>query len=590
MRFPMLIAIFSAAVALHAQVAQTGATPPAVPNPKGRLEGRVLSSATGEPVRKATLRLRMVGTVGIATGPADNSTMVGTSDAEGKFVFEEVDAGRYSLSAERSGFVQQTYNARSGRGATPLTFDAGQQIKDIVFKLVPQAVISGKVVDEDGDPIQRVQIQALRYVYNLGKRQLMPTGGVSSNPDGTFMIGNLAAGRYYLAATEMRAAMMGERTTAKGPVEGYVMTYFPSAIDASAAAPVDIIAGQELRGMDIRMRKQPVYSIRGTISAPAPAKNVMLMLVPTANQATFMMGRNNAMVREKDGGFEFSNVAPGTYLIQSQNVRINGENSAPLVARHEVTVGDHNIEDLVVALSPMLELSGTIKIEGGDWNAGVQQAQQRSAAANGTAAPGTPGSSRPQPTVQLMVSQGGIAFNGAPNAHASDDGTFQVKNVAPEKYRVSVFGIPDGTYVKSIRFAGQDVARSDLDLTSGSGGQIEVLISPNAADLSGVVRDSNGASMAGVMITMWNPANEFEPPKGAGADQNGAFKIRNVAPGDYKLIAWEDLEPGLAQNPDFRKRFDTQAISVSLKDNSHESVEVKVTPKDVIDAEVAKVS
>ena len=590
MRFRLLFAIFSAAAALRAQVAQTG--PTADSKPKARLEGRVLSLTTGEAIRKVTLRLRMNGTVGIATGPVNNSTLVSTSDAEGKFTFEDVDPGRYTLAAERSGFVTQTYSARSGnRGGTPLTLDSGQQIKDIVFKLVPQAVLSGKVVDEDGDPLTGLQIQVFRYTYNRGSRQLQPFGGNNTNPDGTFMIGNLAAGRYFLAAMDMRSMNMGgpqERSTKKGPEEAYVMTYFPNANDASSAAPIDVTAGQEIRGIEIRMRKQPVFSIRGKVAVNAPVQNMALMLISKSNETMFF-GRQTSAVRDKEGNFEFRHVVAGSYVIQNNpNMRINGESVTSLAARYEVTVSDHNLEDIAVPLAPLVEITGTLKLEGGTAKPTAPQTQQRSTTpTRGDASGNTAGFDVPQqPNISLNVSQG-ISFN-ASNVRANDDGTFQLKNVAPEKYRVNVFGIPDGTYVKSIRFGGQDVTKSELDLTAGSGGTLEILLSATAADVSGVVRDADGKTVGGVFISMWIPG-ETDQPKAATTDQNGGFRIRNIAPGAYRLVAWEDVEPGLALDPEFRKRFESLAVSVSLQDNSHESVEAKLTPKDVIDAEAAKV-
>src|SRR5262249_42923814 len=154
-----------------------------------------------------------------------------SSDGAGKFHFEGIEPGRYLLSAERSGYVQQVYGARgSNRAGLPLTVTAGGRLADLTIPLTPQGIISGKIEDEDGDPVTGVQMFVYRMGYQGGQKQLMPAGGANVNPDGTFMAGNLNPGRYYLSAMDRRAMMMGgmmERSGNRAPEEGYLTTYYP---------------------------------------------------------------------------------------------------------------------------------------------------------------------------------------------------------------------------------------------------------------------------------------------------------------------------------------------------------------------------
>jgi protocatechuate 3,4-dioxygenase beta subunit len=555
-------------------LAQVSPAPPAdKPKEKSKVEGRVTSLATGEPVRKATLRLRGAMTAQ-PVNAADIPAYQSITDNEGKFLFEDIDPGRYTLMAERAGFVRQTYGASSPtRPGTLLTLDPGQHLKDLVFKLTPQGVITGKAGDEDGDPLPNISVQVYRQAYVRGKKQLQQTGSAMANAEGVFTVANLAPGRYYLSASDTRVMMPGmrERQGRRGPEEGYVPTYYPNATDPSAAAAIDVAAGAEVRGIEIRLRKTRVFHIAGKVVSPGTLQNTMLMLTPrNPSSGSVNFFRPTMSMVRGDGGFEFGNVQPGTYVIQNQPTGMNNTESAPLVVRHEVTIGDESIEDLVLSMAPGPEIKGTFKTEGAD--------------------PKAPATPAVRPRITLMVTEG-MSFN-TPQAQANDDGTFQLRGIAPNKYMVNVFGLPDGTYVKSVRFGGQEVLSAGLDLTSGSGGTIEITLSANAADVSGVVRDSKGSAVKGVQVTLWNPTaaptGVYEPPKFANTDQNGAFRIRNLAPGQYKIVAWEDIEPGLSQDPGFRSHFESQASSVTLRDNSHESVEVKVVPKEAIDAEIAK--
>src|SRR5262245_3772131 len=107
------------------------------------IEGRAVNLVTGEPVRRAILTLRPAGQQG--------SPRSATSDSAGRFLFESVPPGTYRLSAERTGFLRQDYGGRpSSSTGAPLSISAGQPITGLIFKLTPQGVISGRVLDEEG--------------------------------------------------------------------------------------------------------------------------------------------------------------------------------------------------------------------------------------------------------------------------------------------------------------------------------------------------------------------------------------------------------------------------------------------------------
>jgi len=171
--------------------------PPDQPQDKGRIEGILVNQVNGQPLRKGTVSLRIT-----VTGPqpanasTPNSYSV-SSDAEGKFVFEQVDPGRYTLMADRPGYIHATY--RSSAGAS-LNVGPGQTVKNIRFVITPQGVIAGHVVDEDGDPITEVRVQAMRWATSNGVRRLEYRQQIPVDDQGNFRIGNLPAGRYILSA------------------------------------------------------------------------------------------------------------------------------------------------------------------------------------------------------------------------------------------------------------------------------------------------------------------------------------------------------------------------------------------------------
>ena len=199
----------------------------------------------------------------------------------------------------------------------------------------------------------------MRFTYIGGRKQLQPSGGTTTNDLGEYRLINLAPGRYYVNATDRRAVpnFAGERRGRAGEVqEGNITTYYPDAADVSSAVAVDVAAGSEVRGMDVRLLQAKVYSVRGkTVDAAGVPPSAFLTLTRKesgGNLPAVLNGGGTSQLRP-DGTFEFRNIVPGTYVLQlGQVISVNGNQPANLVGRAEVTVGGSNIDDLVLPLVP----------------------------------------------------------------------------------------------------------------------------------------------------------------------------------------------------------------------------------------------
>ncbi len=539
MRFLLISALFASSMAAQEQ--------------KCRVEGQVLS-ISGAPLKKATLRLQ-------AASQMSQSNFLNYSvstDNEGKFFFEGITPGAYILSCERTGYLRQYYGTKNpSAGAMQMKLDAGQEMKDLVFKLIPQGMIFGKLVDDDGDPLPGFPVRASRWMFVNGKRQLQVVANSSSQADGTFILGNLAAARYYLSA-ESRDAMLagGELSGNNTPQESYLKTYFPSALDAASAALVDVAPGAELRGVEIHVRRGRAFDIRGRVEG-AP-NNTALLLTPKSTLGNPRLEQKVAFITGQSKAFGFKNVTPGTYIIETQNAPAG---STKLVARLELTVSDQNLENVVVPLTPALEIKGGVKTEGDDK----------------TATPARPG-------VNLR-DLADSSYGGG--AETESDGKFSIQGVFPSTFRVNVYNLPDNVYVKSMTFAGQDVNGKDLDLTSGAGGEMQILLSPNGAEVTGIVRDADGKPVPAAVVQFI--AKDGEIAKTTTTDQNGAFDEKGLAPGDYQVFAWEDREDGIISDPDFRKSFESKSTAVKLAEKSRENIEPVLITKGAMEVEAAKI-
>jgi hypothetical protein len=168
---------------------------------------------------------------------------------------------------------------------------------------------------------------------------------------------------------------------------------------------------------------------------------------------------------------------------------------------------------------------------------------------------------------------------------ANPDGTFRMRGFSPSVVRVSLHGLEENLYVKAISLGGQKVNAKDLDLTSSSGGEMEILLSPNGAEVTGVVRDADAKPVPGAVVQICD--KDGAVAKTVNADLNGAFDLKGLAPGDYKVFAWEDLGDGIVTDPNFRERFDGKVVKLGEK--SRESIELALITKDAMDVEAVKI-
>ena len=168
------------------------------------------------------------------------------------------------------------------------------------------------------------------------------------------------------------------------------------------------------------------------------------------------------------------------------------------------------------------------------------------------------------------------------------DGVFRVRGLAPEDYAVRIPGMTDDVYIKQVKFGDRDITRKKLDLTAASSGLLEIALSPNGAEITGMVRNGDGDAVADATVQLTRTDSDELIPT-VSADQNGAFHVRGLAPGDYRMFAWRDDGDGIIEDPEFRRRFEGSSAKITLAEKAHESVDVRLITKEAMDAEAAKI-
>lgn len=566
------------------------------PAGKARLEGSVISAA-GQPVARATVRLLGLSPLASARPPVT----VTTTDEAGNFVFERVEPGSgYQLLAERAGFATGRYGARSPNSSgAALDLAAGQEIKGLTIVLTPQGVVSGRVTDANGDFVQGAQVRALRWGFQRGARTLVLVGSTTTNDLGEYRIANLPAGRIYLAASSRATADLGPVAERNRPREANLTTFFPNGADERGAAPVEVAPGADIRGLDIRLRRGPVYSITGKIVEAASGAPARVALSVTSrseaalNPLAALVMRGVTVQSGDDGSFLVRGLEPGAYLIQTPPVAANADSRPLLTGRAEVTIVNEDITDFVVALTPGATIEGSARLEDGDVKqlVGSSQGLPLNAAATQLAL-AIAQSGMPFPGLPPVVALVDLSGANPPAAQIKEDGSFTLEGVAPSRFGVTVNGLPADVYLKSATFSGRDVLRAPLDLTAGGGGRLELVLSRKAAAVAGVVRNEKGEAAAGVTVTLWSVSPEIgsltNGVRSTNSGPDGGFRFAGLPPGEYRLAAWEDAEPGLLQNREFLALFGGDSKRIELSEGAQSVQDLKMIPTADILRESAK--
>ena len=181
-----------------------------------QIDGIVVDTITGAPVRRAVIQLRISGG-GPANLPSiENADYAAVTGPDGTFHFEQIPPGAYSLSYSRSGYLMP--RAASGYSPRTVRAAAGQAVKGLRYGLIPQAIVSGRVLDDEGDPVEGVQVSLLAFRYSGGVRHLdrLSEAG-TTNDRGEYRIAHVPAGKYLLQASLDRlppgsALLTGART------------------------------------------------------------------------------------------------------------------------------------------------------------------------------------------------------------------------------------------------------------------------------------------------------------------------------------------------------------------------------------------
>jgi hypothetical protein len=573
------------------------------------LQGRVVRWGSNDPIAKANVELRRADS-------GDPAPYVATTTGDGLFVFSTVTPGQYRIVVTRPGYVSAEYGQRWPNGAgTPLAIPPGQAVSNVPIPMLATGAVSGTVRDQLGRPLGNAEVQALKATYQTGQRELTKVQSVWTDDRGEYRLFWLTPGRYFFAARHpdlgggpMRMGgvriggggvlgpngpigfeqfkVNGDNASAPaGPGIGprspsleslkFVDVYYPNTTDETASAPLEVTAGGELQAIDFSIAPLQQHRVRGRVvyesnNEPAMSARVQWLTPsgsgPVADLGGFGVVPMLTQVQCCDGSFELA-LPAGTYTL------VGAVNS--LSARTSVTVGDGDVDGVVLAIGREFDVKGRLTFEGRTPTA-AELGLFRIALAL-------------EPPVSGLVpdAYSNILPNGSFTLHAGR-GDFKI-GVAPLLMVPGAFHFPtqgmsasmNDIYVKSIRLGDVDVLTRTLHLDGPVPELLEIVIGTATGTLEGVVAGPDRRPLPNVTIALVPDRarrSRVDLVKSTSSDSSGRFRLAGLPPGDYIAFAIDGPDDGEWRDPDLMAARERQTVAVRIAVGSPTSVELTALP------------
>jgi len=518
------------------------------------IAGVVVNSVTGEPVRRALVQVANLPVASPAT----------LTDSEGRFQFADLPEAEIALAVRKPGFFnEQELHPESARPS--MFFHVGANTPSIILKLVPEATISGHVLTMKGEPLEDAPVRILEQRIFDGRRRWEQRGQASTDENGQFRVANLAPGLYLLAAGPVFGAVGAGAGISREEAIGAM--FYPGVSELESATPIAISPGQQALA-DFALKPEPLFKVSGAVVGLASGMG-------TAPQFTTKSGgpvTSPIRFDAQTGKFE-AKVPAGPYVLMIRTPDQNGAILAadlPLVVNSDIAgvtlaVGmpirlPITVEARHAATSAPPEQTGANQVVEGkgpeqDLNSAAISVQQHALA-----------------RVRLISTETRLEL---PEFQADEQNSIlAVRNITPGRYSVELS--PNSPwYVQSARCGQTDVLREDLVFAPGRRPDpLEVVLRDDGARLSGSVHsDNQAAAGAVVLIPEQGSLNQAKLTQSSPA---GQFQFDSLAPGDYRLFAFDTVEGLEFRNPEVLASYLSRAVRLTLSPNEQASASVEL--------------
>jgi hypothetical protein len=480
------------------------------------ITGAVLDAGTGSPLADATVTLPI-------NGPPRRRIQSKT-DSQGRYELRGVPEGTQTVTAMIS-LEGRPFGPSHSRH---VSVAGGQALTNIDFRIPTTGQLSGRVLDENKEPVPGISVILIAREYSRGALRFVYSNAGRTNDLGEYTVGGVRAGRAYLLMAQQRRfrlpAVADTPANPKMRRKVAAATYYPNSPDAAGAQPLTLRFGEQRDAVDIQLTRVPSYCVEGTLEAngrPAPLAFSIADASPTSGAsgdgAMFMNPPNG--VAGDDGKFRICELPRGNYVITaSQN------NNAPtFFGSMPFTIAGDDVRDLKVVPRPRMTIAGEVMFDG--------------------PAPEKPVEGKLNLNLAPMTRAPYGSESGALSAKVDIPGQFSFEGLFIDEYGFRPNAVPGNLYFKSMTYGTQSILYEPLRVGSQMGDAgIRVVMGTDGGQIGAKVTDKNGNPVGDSWVHVLPDQVVSEAMLAAAfvsgqTDQNGAWTSKSLAPGKYYVLA-----------------------------------------------------
>ena len=517
----------------------------------GVIRGRVTSLETGRPLRRARISLN---------SPELSNSRNASTNTDGRYEIRDLPAGRYTLNVTRSGYLPLAFGQRRpGEAGKPFELADKQVVEKVDFALPRMGVISGRVIDELGEPIANTYVWAMQVVFFEGARRLVPMGGgihATTDDTGQYRVLGLPPGDYVVMAQSRETWPLDSDPK---QILTYAPSYYPGTASTADAQRVKVAAGQEQIGVDFALVPGRTAKVTGTVvtGTGVPVAGERLMLShEVRGPVGGMIGSGGSTTINADGSFTLTNIAPGNYQI---NVRIAARgDQAALQAVYPLSISGPDVEGLVIVAGSGGTIRGQLVTDDGSaLPSNVERLLVRAQSLG--------------PAVRLIAP-------GADLGRVNKDGTFEITGVFGEAF-VRVGRLTGDWTLKAVELEGRDIADEPIDVAhAGTVSGVRVILTNRPTVLRGGLTNEKREPVDGTVVVFAEDAAHWREGsrliRSARPDQNGEFSVKGLPPGEYLIAALDYVQDGQWNDPEFLEGLRRRAERITFAEAESKRVDL----------------
>ena len=576
---PALAAIIPALVCvvlLPAAAQDRSADAPAT----GSVQGTVVNAVTGEGIGRALVY-------------SPDNRYAALTDGQGHFHF--------TLPKSQQSSLPENMNFSTGPGGMVITTRAPFVLlarrpgfseepepqfepspgKDIVIRLLPEAIIQGRILLSDSDAAAGINVELFMKQVQEGRPRWTRSQSVRANSAGEFRFAELRPGAYKVMTRELLDTDPVDLAP-KAQLYGFPPASFPGVNDFASGQTIQLTAGQIFQA-DIALKRQPYFQVRIPVSnfADSPGMNVVVL-------AQRHPGPGYALGYDPNAQRIVGTLPKGSYLIEATSY-----GQEPAGGTVNLTVTGNASDGPTLTMLPAGQIPVNVREEfTSDWN--------------GTTSVTAPGAGRsftfyqgPRSQLNLWldpVDDFGNRGGGSPRPpRSAHDDQLVIEGAQPGQYWVRVQ--PFRGYVASATSGTTDLLHEPLTVSPGANTQINVTLRDDAAHLEGTVSGipddssslrenssagpSQGARKNGAYIYCIPLPDRSGEYAEFWADSTGQFNSPELAPGTYRLLAFPRRQPSLPyRDAEAMRAYDSLGTVVQVSPGQTQQVQLQLIPED----------